>query len=504
MSQDLLRDPRRLARRRRPTRSRRPTASWPGSCTPTSTPTRRRQERFKEVTARLRGALRPREAPDVRPRRRPASAAPASAVPAPARASRSPTSWTRSSAAGRRRRGGSGRGPRPRVRRGQDALIRLDVELAEAAFGTTHELKVDTAVLCTRLQRRRARPRARTRSPARPAAAAARPCTCSARSSARSARMRPCAACRGFGTIIPEPCRECSGDGRVRSRRTLTVKIPAGVDTGTRVQLSGQGEVGPGGGPAGDLYVEMHVSAAPGLHPARRRPALPRDGPDDGRRARHDDRAAHARGGRRRRRTPTSRRPCRSTIRPGTQSGTETVLGGRGVPSLRGTGRGDLVVTDRRGDPDAARRPAGGAAPRAGRAARRGVAGRSASTRRTSRCSTGCATRSARDEPAGLRAPRAWPVPRVGDAVELAGDEARHAVVVKRIRVGEQVTLTDGAGTSATCTVTATSRVVAVRDGATRSPPPSPRCRGWSWSRRSRRATAASSPSRCSPRSAST
>ena len=87
--------------------------------------------------------------------------------------------------------------------------------------------------------------------------------------------MRPCAACRGFGTIIPEPCRECSGDGRVRSRRTLTVKIPAGVDTGTRVQLSGEGEVGPGGGPAGDLYVEMHVTDAPGVHPARRRPALP-------------------------------------------------------------------------------------------------------------------------------------------------------------------------------------------------------------------------------------
>ena len=53
--------------------------------------------------------------------------------------------------------------------------------------------------------------------------------------------LRPCAACRGFGTIIPDPCRECSGDGRVRSRRTLTVKIPAGVDTGTRVQLAERG-----------------------------------------------------------------------------------------------------------------------------------------------------------------------------------------------------------------------------------------------------------------------
>ena len=171
---------------------------------------------------------------------------------------------------------GGGRGPRPRARRGQDALIRLDVELAEAAFGTTRELKVDTAVLCSVCNGEGAAPGLapdavrdlpRSRRDRR---------TCSARSSARSARMRPCAACRGFGTIIPEPCRECSGDGRVRSRRTLTVKIPAGVDTGTRVQLTGQGEVGPGGGPAGDLYVEIHVDRAPGVHPARRRPASAR------------------------------------------------------------------------------------------------------------------------------------------------------------------------------------------------------------------------------------
>ena len=156
--------------------------------------------------------------------------------------------------------------------------------------------------------------------------------------------MRPCAACRGFGTIIPEPCRECSGDGRVRSRRTLTVKIPAGVDTGTRVQLSGQGEVGPGGGPAGDLYVEMHVNDHPVFTRHNADLLCTRDHPDDGGRARH-----HASSCRRSR--PTSPRPGSDvetsvplTIQPGTQSGTETVLGGRGVPSLRGTGRGDLIV----------------------------------------------------------------------------------------------------------------------------------------------------------------
>ena len=62
-------------------------------------------------------------------------------------------------------------------------------------------------------------------------------------------------------TLITDPCFECSGDGRVRTRRTLKIKVPAGVDTGTRIQLTGEGEVGPGGGPAGDLYVEIASSA---------------------------------------------------------------------------------------------------------------------------------------------------------------------------------------------------------------------------------------------------
>ena len=72
--------------------------------------------------------------------------------------------------------------------------------------------------------------------------------------------MRPCPTCRGFGTVIHDPCSECSGDGRVRARRAITVTVPAGVDVGTRIQLSGEGEVGPGGGPAGDLYVEIDVA----------------------------------------------------------------------------------------------------------------------------------------------------------------------------------------------------------------------------------------------------
>ena len=69
--------------------------------------------------------------------------------------------------------------------------------------------------------------------------------------------VRPCPTCGGTGEVIPDPCHKCGGDGRVRTRRTVTVKIPAGVETGMRVWLSGQGEVGPGGGAAGDLYVEI-------------------------------------------------------------------------------------------------------------------------------------------------------------------------------------------------------------------------------------------------------
>jgi molecular chaperone DnaJ len=236
-----------------------------------------------------------------------------------------------------------GRGPRPRVRRGQDALIRVEIELAEAAFGVSRELKVDTAVLCTTCHGNGAAP-------------GSEPTTCeTCRGAGEVAHvqrsflgeirtLRPCAACRGFGSIIPEPCRECSGDGRVRSRRTLTVKIPAGVDTGTRVQLTEQGEVGPGGGPAGDLYVEIRVAehdtftrhnndlhctvtvpmTAAALGTTLTLPTLEADVEDGGGSGVETE--------------------FELDIRAGTQSGTEQVLRGRGVPGLRG-GRGDLVVT---------------------------------------------------------------------------------------------------------------------------------------------------------------
>jgi len=235
-----------------------------------------------------------------------------------------------------------GRGPRARVRRGQDALIRVEIELAEAAFGVTRELKVDTAVVCGTC----------TGSGASPGSQPV-PCeTCRGvgevahvqRSFLGEVRtLRPCAACRGFGSIIPDPCRECSGDGRVRSRRALSVKIPAGVDSGTRVQLTEQGEVGPGGGPAGDLYVEISVAQHPtftrqgddlhctvtlpmtaaALGTTLTLPTLEADVTTD------DDTEVETQ--------------FELEVTPGTQSGGEQVMRARGVPGLRG-GRGDLVV----------------------------------------------------------------------------------------------------------------------------------------------------------------
>ncbi len=237
---------------------------------------------------------------------------------------------------------GGGRGPRSRMRRGQDALIRLEIDLAEAAFGVSRELKVDTAVRCSTCDGEGAAPGSHPV-----------PCeTCRGQGEVAHVQrsflgeirtLRPCAACRGFGSIIPDPCRECAGDGRVRSRRTLTVKIPAGVDNGTRVQLSEQGEVGSGGGPAGDLYVEIHVAehetftrhgndlhcdvtvpmTAAALGTTLTLPTLEADlesGAGSGVETDYE-----------------------LEIRPGTQSGTEHVLRGRGVPGLRG-GRGDLIV----------------------------------------------------------------------------------------------------------------------------------------------------------------
>lgn len=223
------------------------------------------------------------------------------------------------------------RGPRTRVRRGQDALIRLDLDLAETAFGTTREITVDTAVRCTTCDGEGTAP-----------GTSVRTCeVCRGRGEVQQVARsflgqvmtsRPCPACHGYGTLIPSPCPECSGEGRVRTRRTLTVKIPAGVDTGTRIQLSGQGEVGPGGGPPGDVYLEIVERA----HPLFQRRG------DDLHCTLTVPMTAAALGATLELETLDGSEQL--DIRPGTQSGQVVTLPERGVRRLRGGTRGDLVV----------------------------------------------------------------------------------------------------------------------------------------------------------------
>jgi molecular chaperone DnaJ len=143
---------------------------------------------------------------------------------------------------------------------------------------------------------------------------------------------QPCAACHGFGTVIPEPCTECSGEGRVRSRRTLAVDVPAGVDTGTRIKLTGQGEVGPAGGPAGDVYLEVRE---------RKHDTFVRRG-DDLHATLEVPMTAAALG------TvlmlDTLDGPREVDLRPGTQPSQIVSLKGLGVGHLHAAGRGDLHV----------------------------------------------------------------------------------------------------------------------------------------------------------------
>jgi len=226
---------------------------------------------------------------------------------------------------------GAQRGPVPRARRGQDALVRLEISLADAVFGARREVQVDTAVVCPTCQGSCCRP-----------GTSPRTCeVCGGRGVVqRVARSflgqvmtsSPCGACQGFGTVIPDPCPECSGDGRVRSRRTLTVDIPAGVDTGTRIKLTGQGEVGPGGGPAGDVYLEIRerphetfVRRGDDLHCTL---PVPMTAAALGTVVELD----------------TLDGPVQVDVAPGTQPGAVVVEKGLGVGRLHVGGRGDLHV----------------------------------------------------------------------------------------------------------------------------------------------------------------
>lgn len=227
--------------------------------------------------------------------------------------------------------GGGGAGPASRLRRGQDALINVRIDLKDAVFGTNKKIEVDTAVVCPTCDGSCCRE-------------GSSPSTCDIchgtgqiQRAVRSIlgqvmTTAPCGSCQGFGTVIKDPCNECAGDGRVRSRRSINIKVPAGVATGTRIQLGGQGEAGLAGGPAGDLYVEIKVNNDANFI---------REG-DDLHATVSVPMTAAALGTVLNLDTFDGDREL--SVKAGTQGGEITTLRGLGVTHLRGYGRGDLKV----------------------------------------------------------------------------------------------------------------------------------------------------------------
>lgn len=227
--------------------------------------------------------------------------------------------------------GNTARGPRPRMRRGQDALLRMEIDLIDAVDGAMRDIVIDTAVVCGVCE---GRGTAQGTEPQQCAMCRGRGEVQSVQRSFLGQVMtsRPCPQCSGYGTTIPHPCTECSGDGRVRTRRTINVQIPPGVETGTRIQRRGEGEVGPGGGPAGDLFIEILE---------REHPVFERHG-DDLHCTLELPMTAAALG---------SAVPFRTlhedvvlNVAAGTPSGSVITRRGDGVPHLRGHGRGDLHI----------------------------------------------------------------------------------------------------------------------------------------------------------------
>lgn len=223
---------------------------------------------------------------------------------------------------------GGGGGGRAQPRRGADLRYDLEVTLDEAFHGKTVELEIEVSQSCEPCHGSGAEP-----------GTSERECRmCSGQGKVRAKQgffvvERPCPTCHGRGTVIENPCKECRGEGVVDRPRALEVEVPPGVDTGTRIRLSGKGEAGPRGAPAGDLYIFVHVKP---------HPVFQREGT-----------------------TLATRVPISFTtaalgcsieipdlagelntveIPAGIQSGKQLRVRGAGMPVLQGRGRGDLVV----------------------------------------------------------------------------------------------------------------------------------------------------------------
>ncbi len=152
-------------------------------------------------------------------------------------------------------RGGRGRGT---VFRGADLRFELEVTLEQAVGGATVQIEVPRLAACSTCDGSGARPGSQPQE-----------CpTCGGHGVVRMQQgffsmQQTCPRCHGAGKVISDPCDDCNGRGRVPQTRTLSVRIPAGVDDGDRIRLAGEGEAGENGGPAGDLYVQVHVKPHP-------------------------------------------------------------------------------------------------------------------------------------------------------------------------------------------------------------------------------------------------
>jgi len=221
---------------------------------------------------------------------------------------------------------GGGSRSRGGPQRGSDLRYTLDISLENAVKGTTVEIRVPSLSGCETCDGSGAKK-------------GSSPTTCGTCGGAGQVRMQQgffqvqqtCPTCRGRGKMITDPCGTCRGQGRVEKTKTLSVKVPPGVDTGDRIRLSGEGEAGPEGGPPGDLFVQMSV---------RQHPIFERDGKDlycevpitfaDAALGGDLD-------------VPTLDGRVKLKIPPETQTGKLFRLRGKGVKPVRGGSVGDLL-----------------------------------------------------------------------------------------------------------------------------------------------------------------
>ena len=224
--------------------------------------------------------------------------------------------------------GGMGSAGRQRQRRGADLRYDMEITLEEAFHGKTTEIEIEVSTECDTCDGSGATPGTGER-------------TCNMCRGAGTVRAkqglfvveRPCPTCGGRGVILEDPCKVCQGEGRVDKVQTLEVEIPPGVDTGTRIRLSGKGEAGQRGAPPGDLYIFIHVKQhslfeREGTTLATRVPVTFTTAALGGSVDIHDLDGS----------TNTIDIPV------GIQSGKQLRVRGSGMPVLQGRGRGDLVV----------------------------------------------------------------------------------------------------------------------------------------------------------------